>query len=115
MSDKYNEEDQRKTWEGFDHRDPSQTAADYRVALSTKRRERGWVDTVLKNSEADFNTDLGNARRLIVRHGANIRFVPEWGRWFDLGKYALAGRPRRRNHAVSQGNREGDLRRSRHP
>ena len=78
--DKYNEEDQRKTWEGFDHRDPSQRRRTI-ASLYYEARERGWVDTVLKNSEADFHTDLGNARRLIARHGANVRFVPEWRRW----------------------------------
>ena len=78
--DKYNEEDQLKTWKGFDHRNPSQRRRTI-ASLYHEARERGWVDTVLKNSEADFNTDLGNARRLIARHGADIRFVPEWGKW----------------------------------
>jgi putative DNA primase/helicase len=31
--------------------------------------------------EVDFRTDLGNARRLVNRHGANSRYVPEWGKW----------------------------------
>ena len=26
-------------------------------------------------------TDLGNARRLVARHGAKLRFVPQWGKW----------------------------------
>jgi putative DNA primase/helicase len=26
-------------------------------------------------------TDLGNARRLVARHGDDLRYVPEWGRW----------------------------------
>ncbi|WMT75941.1 phage/plasmid primase, P4 family [Bradyrhizobium sp. Ash2021] len=30
---------------------------------------------------SDFCTDLGNARRLVSRHGANIRFIAEWGTW----------------------------------
>jgi putative DNA primase/helicase len=32
-------------------------------------------------AEVDFNTDLGNARRLVKRHGKNIHFVPELGKW----------------------------------
>jgi phage/plasmid-associated DNA primase len=26
-------------------------------------------------------TDLGNTRRLARRHGANMRYVPQWGKW----------------------------------
>jgi len=32
-------------------------------------------------SEIDFRTDLGNARRLVKRHGENIRYISEWGKW----------------------------------
>jgi putative DNA primase/helicase len=28
-----------------------------------------------------FYTDLGNARRLVIRHGANVRFIHEWKKW----------------------------------
>jgi putative DNA primase/helicase len=28
-----------------------------------------------------FRTDLGNARRLVKRHGENIRFIHEWRKW----------------------------------
>jgi putative DNA primase/helicase len=83
--EKYNEEDQRKTWEGFDRCDPSQRRRTI-ASLYHEARERGWIDIVLKNSEADFHTDLGNARRLIARHGADIRFVPEWGKWLIWDK-----------------------------
>src|SRR5512147_569162 len=27
------------------------------------------------------HTDLGNARRLVARHGDDIRFIPEWQKW----------------------------------
>jgi len=27
-------------------------------------------------------TDLGNAKRLVARHGHDLRFVPAWGTWF---------------------------------
>lgn len=27
------------------------------------------------------NTDLGNARRLVARHGEDLRWCPAWGRW----------------------------------
>lgn len=30
---------------------------------------------------SDFCTDLGNARRLVHRHGVNIRFIVEWNKW----------------------------------
>lgn len=32
-------------------------------------------------TDTDYHTDLGNARRLVNRHGANIRFIPEWRKW----------------------------------
>jgi hypothetical protein len=32
-------------------------------------------------SGSDYQTDLGNARRLVARHGSNIRYVPEWHKW----------------------------------
>ena len=31
---------------------------------------------------AHYETDLGNAERLIKRHGEGIHFVPERGKWF---------------------------------
>ena len=34
-----------------------------------------------RTKKVDFDTDLGNARRLVRRHGKNLRFVPEWGKW----------------------------------
>jgi putative DNA primase/helicase len=30
---------------------------------------------------ADLRTDVGNARRLVARHGHNIRYVAEWDHW----------------------------------
>jgi putative DNA primase/helicase len=32
-------------------------------------------------SRTVFHTDLGNAQRLVKRHGENIRFIHEWGKW----------------------------------
>src|SRR5689334_460694 len=29
----------------------------------------------------DFCSDLGNARRLIDRHGENIRYISQWNQW----------------------------------
>jgi putative DNA primase/helicase len=36
-------------------------------------------------------TDMGNARRLVMRHGDTLRFVPEWGEWlvWDGSRWAL--------------------------
>ncbi|MGH7784312.1 MAG: phage/plasmid primase, P4 family, partial [Candidatus Binatia bacterium] len=39
-------------------------------------QQYGWC-----NESDDFYTDLGNARRLVKRHGENIRFIPEWRKW----------------------------------
>lgn len=35
----------------------------------------------VRRNKLDFDADLGNARRLVRRHGKNLRFVPEWGKW----------------------------------
>ena len=43
-------------------------------SLFLMAKERGWTN-------AEFHTDLGNARRLIARHGTDIRFIPEWHNW----------------------------------
>jgi putative DNA primase/helicase len=37
-------------------------------------------------AENDFHTDLGNARRFVNRHAANVRFIPEWGKWIIWNK-----------------------------
>ena len=37
--------------------------------------------TGTRSAETDFHTDLGNARRLVIRHGENIRYIPEWNKW----------------------------------
>jgi putative DNA primase/helicase len=33
------------------------------------------------STSPDFCTDLGNARRLIARHGDNIHYVAQWNQW----------------------------------
>ena len=83
--DKYDEDTQRKTWDGFNRRDPKQPRRTI-ASLFCEAKQFGWVDPVLKNSEADFHTDLGNARRLVARHGADICFVPEWEKWLIWDK-----------------------------
>jgi putative DNA primase/helicase len=40
-------------------------------------RQHGWTDA----ARTELHTDLGNARRLVAKHGSNIRFVPEWKKW----------------------------------
>ena len=44
-------------------------------------------------SEIDFRTDLGNARRLVKRHGEDIRYIPEWGKWiiWQGGRWEIDG------------------------
>jgi putative DNA primase/helicase len=34
-----------------------------------------------KNAPRILPTDFGNTRRLVARHGSNIRFVPHWKQW----------------------------------
>lgn len=46
--------------------------------LDTSGHESG---SALLGSPTGFYTDLGNARRLVARHGHNIRFIPEWKKW----------------------------------
>jgi hypothetical protein len=74
--EKYDEADQHKTWESFDR--PYDGARITVATLFFRARQRGWIDDA---PEHDFHTDLGNARRLVKRHGENIRFVPEWRKW----------------------------------
>ena len=83
--DKYDEDTQRKTWDGFNRRDPKQARRTI-ASLFCEAKLFGWVDPIQKNSEADFHTDLGNARRLVARHGADICFVPEWEKWLNSDK-----------------------------
>ena len=74
--EKFDEAGQQKTWESFDR--PYSGA---RIGIGTlfhKASATGWVDST---RQPEFRTDLGNARRLVKRHGANIRYVPEWKRW----------------------------------
>jgi len=33
------------------------------------------------STSRDFCTDLGNARRLVARHGDNIHYVAQWNQW----------------------------------
>jgi hypothetical protein len=74
--DKYDPGDQERTWESFDRPyegDKITVGTLYHVA-----QQRGWVD---ETRQTDFHTDLGNAKRLVARHGENIRFVPQWEKW----------------------------------
>ena len=40
-------------------------------------RQNGWIDP----KRNYHHSDLGNAQRLVDRHGLNLRYVVEWGRW----------------------------------
>ena len=40
-------------------------------------RRNGWVDP----ERIYRHTDLGNAQRLVDRHGLDLRYVVEWGKW----------------------------------
>jgi putative DNA primase/helicase len=76
VPEKHDADDQERTWESFDcpyEGDKITIGTLYYVA-----RQLGWVDDTC---QTDFHTDLGNAKRLVARHGENIRFVPEWEKW----------------------------------
>jgi putative DNA primase/helicase len=78
---KFDDADQQTTWESFNrpYKGPQITTA----TIFYKARQLGWVD---KTSELDFRTDLGNARRLVHRHGNDLRFIAEWGKWIVWNK-----------------------------
>jgi putative DNA primase/helicase len=79
---KFNEEDQRRTWEGYDSSHKARLLTIR--SLYHKAREGGWPTATLESSsqKAFFRkTDLGNARRLVERHGQNIRYVHAWKKW----------------------------------
>jgi putative DNA primase/helicase len=82
--EKYDEVDQRKTWEGFDR--PYHGARITAATIFYKAGQLGWID-----EKRDFHTDLGNARRLVDRHGDNVRFIPEWRKWivWQKGRWEL--------------------------
>lgn len=42
---------------------------------------RGATREKSEHIEAFHATDLGNAKRLVARHGENIRYVSAWGKW----------------------------------
>jgi putative DNA primase/helicase len=70
----YDESDQLKTWRSF-----SRPYSGHRITVATiyyLAKQHGWVEQI-----RDYRTDLGNARRLVRRHGQNIRFIHEWRKW----------------------------------
>jgi putative DNA primase/helicase len=70
----YSEWQPRRTWESFGRRSEGRLIA-YGTLVHIAR-QHGWSD-----ARPELHTDLGNARRLVNRHGSNIRFVPEWDKW----------------------------------
>jgi putative DNA primase/helicase len=77
--EKYHEADQRKTWESFDRE-----YAGAPITLGTLfdiATKYGWKDRSGTVEKLQFQTDVGNARRLVQRHGKNIRYVHAWRKW----------------------------------
>ncbi len=74
--EKFEEADQQKTWESFDR--PYDGVRVTAGTIFYKASQLGWVE---EPRQIDFRTDLGNARRLVNRHGKNIRYIPEWRKW----------------------------------
>jgi bifunctional DNA primase/polymerase-like protein/primase-like protein/D5-like protein len=88
IPEKHDAADQERTWGSFDR--PYQGT---RISVGTLYRtahQHGWVD---ETRQTEHHTDLGNAKRLVARHGENIRFVPEWEKWiiWSDGRWQLDG------------------------
>jgi Bifunctional DNA primase/polymerase, N-terminal/Primase C terminal 2 (PriCT-2) len=71
--------DLEKRWQSFerDRAGPRTTIATIYYMAS----QNGWSGHNMHETTSDFHTDLGNARRLVERHGEDIRFVYEWRKW----------------------------------
>jgi putative DNA primase/helicase len=65
----------RKKWESFGP--PTDKKPITLGTLVHMAKAGGWTDV----AAPALHTDLGNARRLVARHGNNIRFVHEWHQW----------------------------------
>jgi putative DNA primase/helicase len=75
VPEKYDESTQREKWESFNRSSDRKP-----ITLGTlvhMAKAGGWTDT----AAPALHTDLGNARRLVARHGRNIRFIHEWRKW----------------------------------
>jgi putative DNA primase/helicase len=75
VPDQYKDADLAKKWESFGRSNDGKP-----ITLGTlfhMAKARGWTDI----AAPELHTDLGNARRLVARHGNNIRFVHEWHQW----------------------------------
>jgi putative DNA primase/helicase len=47
--------------------------------------------TSVPHAGQQYLTDLGNAQRLVARHGHELRYVPHWGKWlvWDEKRWAV--------------------------
>lgn len=93
--------------------DPPLTDDQVLKVISHVTRERGDSEAVKAALRAATEqpiplTDLGNAERLVLAHGPELRFVPALG-WHVWGRTPLQARHGRRRHAADGGNRAGDL------
>jgi D5 N terminal like/Primase C terminal 2 (PriCT-2) len=75
VPEKYKDANVREKWESFDG--PYDGKPITLGTLFQMAKARGWTDM----AAPELHTDLGNARRLVARHGNNIRFVHEWHKW----------------------------------
>src|SRR6516162_4039996 len=70
----------------------------YRQLGPAADRARRWGVTLTNNathhtnappsSSQDFCTDLGNARRLVARHGYDIHYVAQWNQWLVWNEFS---------------------------
>jgi len=74
-SAKYDKVGQDKLWDSLKH---DYTRAKITVCtLFYHARQNGWIDP----KRSYHQTQLGNAKRLVDRHGLNLRYVVEWRKW----------------------------------
>lgn len=84
-------------WSDMQRPERDALPADVRaLCIASTRKARPWVmESVRRAEQAQAKvrayiaeqreplTDLGNAARLVTRHGENIRYVPEFKRWIE--------------------------------
>ncbi len=84
---KYSEEEFSTAWNSINPRDESQPKSKIGTVIH-HARQGGWNGHFSQTTDAPAaqnlqfkNTDMGNAERLVARHGENIRFIPEMKSW----------------------------------
>ncbi len=63
-------------------------AGDLKIAeeLAEELGLNGATEALAKDAEAFHLTDLGNAKRLVAKHGRDARYCYPWGKWLRRSK-----------------------------